>query len=67
MAGNLGSSPPMTFLLLVVDFKGHIQHILMLLLVALIKVNKDRFTYLEAIQFVTQVLLFIEELLESVG
>ena len=58
MSCNLSGSPPMALLFLVVDLKRHVQHLFMFTLVRLTFVKSER-TYLETVQFVTEILLLV--------
>lgn len=55
MASNLRRRSPVTLLLLVVDLERHVEHLLVLTLVGL-----------EPVQLVAEVLLFIQQLLQSI-
>ncbi len=65
MARNLGGRSSMPLLLLVVDLEGHVQHFFMFALVGLWGITQED-TYLEAIQLVAQVLLLVEQLLQTI-
>ena len=58
MSCNLSGSPPMALLFLVVDLKRHVQHLFMFTLVRLTFVKSEH-TYLETVQFVTEILLLV--------
>ena len=55
---DLSRSPPVTLLLLVVDFERHVQHFFVLALVGLGIVNV-LLTYLEPVKLITEILLLI--------
>ena len=58
MSCNLSGRPPMALLFLVIDLKRHVQHLFMFTLVRLTFVKSER-TYLETVQFVTEILLLV--------
>ena len=66
VARNLGRRPPMSLLFLVVNLKRHIKHLLMLPLIGLQAIMTVG-TYLESVEFVTEILLLVKQLLEPVG
>ena len=65
MTRNLSSRSAVPLLLFVVDFEGHVQDFFMLTLIGL-KCNTQDDTYLEAVQLVAQVLLLVEQLLQTI-
>ena len=65
MTRNLSSRSAVSLLFFVVNFEGHVEDFFMLTLVGL-KYETQGDTYLEAVQLVAQVLLLVEQLLQTI-